>query len=274
MEALQEFLRYFIAAAFFAGGVLFVVFRRFVGTGTFKFPYLKTDVTTRARIDAAAAGRATVERQLPGFWGVAGTALIVLAAIVSLPSIPVVLSVAIAYAALGALGLAGLFLMTRSPARRGASLRSRTPWNALPLWLLGVTLLGSLVSLLYFRLEPVAAIVAFAAELGLIIAAAGIGSIPAVLPGIDPAAEEFVDDRLRGWRVTSILTLATSQSIMIASLSGVMPSHLATSQPQQFLFFALYLCAAFAMMAQSARTIYLMRAGPNVRRYPDLITPA
>lgn len=115
---------------------------------------------------------------------------------------------------------AGVFMQLRNTQqKRVAVLSARTPDKVLPPYWFALALLSSL-SILPFAERPewtFAAIAVCISSLATAFVAWRLTQLGAILTGEDIAAEQYVDDRVRSYRVSTVLLLALIQPFVFAT---------------------------------------------------------
>jgi hypothetical protein len=191
--------------------------------------------------------RAEAERisRVPGYAGAA--AAFVLAGIGAATSVPPVLLYAV-FCLLLAGTIALMFLQLRNAQpKRVAVLTARTPSRVIPMWMVGVALLGSLTPLAYAAKPQytVIAIIICCTAIATLVVALRLTQLPALLQGDDLPAEVFIDDRLRAHRSAAPLLLAVVQPVAFLSQLD-QTTNLETAATA--LAFAVFVCAAAFML--------------------------
>lgn len=185
----------------------------------FSFPDQPDGYDWGMRIQRAVERRQIAEGPPVALGRWTGGASVLLSVACALTSAPVAVLYAILCLVIAMLA-AGVFMQLRNTQRtRVAVLSARTPDKVLPPYWFALALLSSL-SILPFAERPewtFAAIAVCASSLVTAFVSWRLTQLGAILTGDDIAAEQYVDDRVRSYRVSTILLLALIQPFVFAT---------------------------------------------------------
>ncbi len=168
------------------------------------------DAPAVPRLRAAVARRAQTE-QLPSAaiaFTLSGCLFAGAAVLAFTPArLPVVFAVLFAVMAVA---FAALFARAdRAGSRRVAGLRPRERTAVVPAWLWAFVALTAVTPLAFFDIAALPAIIVTASSVAVGLIGDRVARLPAILPGVDPAVEAYVDERLRIIRCAAIFGFAT-----------------------------------------------------------------
>ena len=214
------------------------------------------------RLRAALARRTQAER-LPSTAIALALAGVFLAgaAVMAFTAAPLPVVFAIVFAVM-AVAFAALFaLADRAGSRRVAALRPRERTGVVPAWLWALVAVSAVVPLAFVDVALVPAIIVTAASVTVELIGDRIARLPAVLPGVDPTVEAYVDERLR-----MIRGVAISGSAAMPPYVFAMTALLAAARPVtwwQGVALGVSFAATIAWNRWYIATLKRVRRGPD-----------
>ena len=148
-----------------------------------------------------------------------GGCSLLLAVLAALTPLAVTILYALLCAVLALTVATGYERLRRVGGPRVASLRARNPNAFVPWYVYALTAVTAVSPLTFLAVAPVAAVLVTVAGLLMASVARGVAASPALIPGVDVAVEQYVDDRLRAVRTVNLLGTATAPALLFATFT-------------------------------------------------------
>ena len=264
---ISEFIRLSIATAFALIGIFMLWTRPSITRMSGSFGRLRVDDALRNRICASVAWRRQLDRSSPVFSWIFAIAYLALSGALFAKLVTVVLAYAIFIAVGGFLLSVAYLQLLKKITPRAAVLERRPFLGGVPWWMFAVGFVATLSPWVFFRYDAAATAIVFATSWSLLFAALGMTQTPSMVTATDVAVERFVDDRLRMYRVATLLAYSALPTLLFNNLTVALYP---LSVWQQALHFALYFVTLAAWTIPLIWEARLLRNPPDSSRYPEL----
>lgn len=269
----ETWLHWYMVGFFVLFGILMLAIRRrFASAGSMVrvscdepyAPRLRAAVARRERLEALPSSVLAIAIAIASL-GAAAIGLFVTGAdtlLYAFVSLVLTFSLAAAYVKL-----------RRSGGRRMASLRARRREAIVPPWLSAGVAVAAVSPLAFVDVAPVAAVLVTLAAVAIGVLGDAAARLPAILPGDDPAVDEYVDDRLRSVRAVNLTATACAPVYVFDAVTWVFATARAGFGAAGALHLAAMLFALVVLLAAVAWQIALVRRGPaagDVERWGQL----
>jgi hypothetical protein len=206
----SEFMRLYVSGMVSLLGVVFIFRGRALCTAKIQFRLELGAAALKDRFRDTLERRDAMEGLSPLPWRIMGSACIGVGALVFFRMLEPMVGYALLCAGLAAtMSQIYLSMRNRTP-RRAAVLQPRTPASVVPPFWYVAALFASIIPLQTWGVPQLrtGALIVVIASLFVVFVAYRTSSMAALLAGVDPEIEVFVDNRLRWARVSSLLLLA------------------------------------------------------------------
>ncbi|GEM_PF-2416739 len=259
MDDFEAWSRWYWVAFFAISGIVLLLGRRRFTPGDLalvRMPVLAPPETER--LQAAVARRDALE-SFPSAAMATGIALAALIAAVlgALTSAPISLLFAMLCLVLAGTVAYGYIRLRRAGTRRVASLRARHQSSAIAPWMMTAAVVAAVSPLVFIDAAPLPAIVVTAASVAIALVGVRVAQLPALLSGVDPQVEAYLDDRVRALRSVNLVGLATAPAYVFESTLTI-GAH-GASWPHAIAWIAVTFAAFAASISQIA----------TIKRRPD-----